>query len=166
MLRIQTPQGGQHTVTYFGDQLLLDGNPLQLQALQPAQRLWHVTLDGQTHTVLVLGYDADSRTLTLRVNGKRTQLALTGRADALRELIGADKSAKRHLADLKAPMPGLVRSIKVTAGSNVKKGDALLVLEAMKMENVLKAATDATVSEVVAQPGTPVEKGEVLIRFA
>lgn len=166
MLTIQTAEGNRHEVTYFGDQLLLDGKSASIEALQPAQRLWTLTYNGRTHTVLVLGYDADSRQLTVRVNGKRTQLHLTSRADALRTLIGADKSATRHLADLKAPMPGLVRGIKVQTGSAVKKGDPLLVLEAMKMENVLKAASDATVAEVVAQPGNAVEKGEVLIRFA
>ena len=62
-------------------------------------------------------------------------------------------------------MPGLVLEIMVKAGDEVKKGDALLILEAMKMENVLKATGDGTVKSVSVSKGAPVDKGTILIEM-
>ena len=68
--------------------------------------------------------------------------------------------------DLFAPMPGKVLSILVKPGDVVQPGDTLLVLEAMKMENVIKSSVSATVEEVPANAGSAVEKGELLVKFA
>jgi acetyl/propionyl-CoA carboxylase alpha subunit len=66
---------------------------------------------------------------------------------------------------LKAPMPGLVLEVMVGPGTEVKKGDPLLVLEAMKMENVLKAPTDAVIKDVIVEISAAVEKNQVLVNF-
>lgn len=67
--------------------------------------------------------------------------------------------------ELHAPMPGLVMRVLKSVGDNVRKGDALIVVEAMKMENELKAPTDGTIREIHAVVGRPVDKGAVLITF-
>ena len=64
---------------------------------------------------------------------------------------------------LNAPMPGTVVSIKVTAGQKVKKGDVLLILEAMKMENEVAAPRDATVAQIVTAAGASVNTGDPLL---
>ena len=66
---------------------------------------------------------------------------------------------------LHAPMPGLVVGLKVAVGDVVTKNQPLLIIEAMKMENVLKAKADGTVKAIVVNPGQSVEKGETLIEF-
>jgi biotin carboxyl carrier protein len=74
------------------------------------------------------------------------------------------KDALTHkVNDIKSPMPGLVLKVLVAPGQAIRKGDPVLVLEAMKMENVFKSATDAVVKAIKVTPGTAVEKGEVLI---
>lgn len=62
-----------------------------------------------------------------------------------------------------SPMPGTVLSIKVQSGMTVKKGDTLLVLEAMKMENEIRAEKDATIVQVVVNQGASVDTGAALI---
>ena len=62
-----------------------------------------------------------------------------------------------------APMPGTVMSVKVSNGQSVKKGDVLLVLEAMKMENEIYAPCDGTVASVNVSSGEAVESGKVLV---
>ncbi len=64
---------------------------------------------------------------------------------------------------IKAPMPGVVLAIKAAPGTAVKKGDVLLVLEAMKMENEIAAPTDGTVVQVLATKGATVATGDVLL---
>jgi propionyl-CoA carboxylase alpha chain len=67
---------------------------------------------------------------------------------------------------LLCPMPGLVRSIAVTEGQEVKVGEALAVVEAMKMENVLRAERDATVKAIKVKPGDSLAVDAVIMEFA
>ena len=62
-------------------------------------------------------------------------------------------------------MPGMVLNILVTEGQEVKKGDALIVLEAMKMENILKSPTDGVIKKIAINKGVAVEKNQLLIQF-
>ena len=64
---------------------------------------------------------------------------------------------------IKAPMPGTVLGVKVSAGQLVKRGDVLLILEAMKMENEICAQGDGTVTQVRVQAGTTVNTGDPMI---
>lgn len=64
---------------------------------------------------------------------------------------------------IKAPMPGTILSIKVSPGTSVKKGDTLVILEAMKMENEISAPRDGVVSEVIVTTGASVSTGDVLL---
>ena len=79
--------------------------------------------------------------------------------------MGINLSALQKAAPLKAPMPGMILKILVTPGQVVNKGDGLLILEAMKMENVLKATGTATIKSIKAEEKTAVEKGAILIEM-
>jgi len=68
--------------------------------------------------------------------------------------------------EMRAPMPGLVRQVNVEEGSSVTAGDPLIVLEAMKMENLLKSPMSGTIVERCIQPGQAVEKNQLLLRFS
>ena len=85
--------------------------------------------------------------------------------NVLLKQLGMDKLAANKVNNIKAPMPGLVLRISVAIGDVIKKGDPLLVLEAMKMENVIKAAGDGVVKKINAIERTAVEKGSILIEF-
>jgi acetyl/propionyl-CoA carboxylase alpha subunit len=84
--------------------------------------------------------------------------------ERLRQLTG-DKDGSHKISVLKAPMPGLVLKIEVEPGQHVKKGDGLVIVEAMKMENELKAHAPGVVKEIKVTPRQPVEKNQVLIVF-
>lgn len=77
------------------------------------------------------------------------------------------KSAAAASGDpINSPMPGTIVNVPVKAGQAVKKGDVLVVLEAMKMENEIKAAKDATVASVAVSKGESVDTGTVLVTLS
>lgn len=64
-----------------------------------------------------------------------------------------------------APMPGVVLTISATVGASVKRGESLMVLEAMKMKNDLRAARDGVIAEILVSAGDSVKYGDALVRF-
>lgn len=66
---------------------------------------------------------------------------------------------------MKAPLPGIINAVKVTVGQTVKKGDVLIILEAMKMENEITAETNGKVSKIFVQKGATVETGAPLVEI-
>jgi pyruvate carboxylase subunit B len=123
-------------------QLSVDGRP-ETMVMQPSGRgQWAVGLGGERWEVEVI----EERTRHIR--------SLTA---------GADR--QRGAGALRAPMPGLVVRLLVEPGQAVSRGGGVVVLEAMKMENELKAAADGTVKTVRVATGEPVEKGQILVEF-
>ena len=78
----------------------------------------------------------------------------------------ASAPAAAGATQVTAPMPGTILKVNVTNGQTVKKGDVLMVLEAMKMENEIMAPADGTVSSVNTQAGSAVETGTLLCTLA
>ena len=124
-----------------------------------------VLINGESHSVLVLKEDREARTVRLRIGARTCTVRIEEEQDRLMQTLGLDKVA-RKAGELKAPMPGLVINILVMPGDQVKKNDPVLVLEAMKMENLIKAPGDGVVKAVLAEKGRAVEKGQSLIQFA
>lgn len=120
--------------------------------------------NGRSHRVLVLKEDRENNTVRLRIGAHTYTVKLQDEQARMMRTLGLDK-AERKVSELKAPMPGLVLNILVKPGDAVKKNDPVLVLEAMKMENVIKAPGNAVVSAVPAEKGKAVEKGQLLVKF-
>ena len=123
-----------------------------------------VTIGDEVHRV-VARTGATRGRFTLWLDGFRYEVeALDERTRAIRELSGAGKEATGP-APLLAPMPGMIVRVAVQVGDTVEPGQSLVVMEAMKMENELRATSAGTVKAVLAQPGTAVEKGAVLLEL-
>ena len=126
---------------------------------------YHIIKDGKSYNAELLSLESNSKEYKLKINGQIYQVKLKDRLDQLLEKWGMSDTQGTTLQKLKAPMPGLIIDIQVKNGMEVKKGDPLLVLEAMKMENVLKSAGDGVVKNLKVSPGESVEKNQVLIEF-
>jgi len=114
----------------------------------------------------------DGRVLRARVapGKKETRLRFRGADMALRLFDPRDASAagaeSEGEAEVVAAMPGRVLEVRVAEGDRVAKGDLLLILEAMKMQNEIRAEADQVVAEVHCAAGQAVEAGALLVRFA
>jgi pyruvate carboxylase subunit B len=102
---------------------------------------------------------------TLWVDGYRFEVeALDERTRAIRD-VSAANAAPSGPAPIIAPMPGLIIRINVNPGDQIEPGQSMVVMEAMKMENELRATTAGTVKSVKVAAGTPVEKGALLVEL-
>ena len=102
---------------------------------------------------------------TLDIDGYSYNVdAIDERSRAIRDMV-AKTAAASGPAPLKAPMPGLIVRIHTAVGEHVQAGQGLVVMEAMKMENELRASAAGIVKAVNVTPGTAVEKGAVLVEF-
>lgn len=168
MHKIKVNGGEPKSITLDGGQVIVDDQLLKWDASMIAEGTYHV-LSGKNGTegyrVEVMEVDPETKTYTLKVNGNLYVCEVADQYDLLLAELGLTMTAAVGAAVIKAPMPGLVLRIQVEAGQQVEKGQALIVLEAMKMENVLKAPASGIVAEIKAVAGAAVEKGEVLIQM-
>ncbi len=130
-----------------------------------SDRSWSVVLHGRRFKVEVeKGPDAEGNA-TVRINGVRKDIRVLDERTQLLEKMGMSVTTSAGSGDVTAPMPGKVLEVLVEPGHAVEEGQPLLVLEAMKMENVIKATVAGTVSGVPVHQGDAVEKGALLIGF-
>ncbi|MGN7723815.1 biotin/lipoyl-containing protein [Chitinophaga sp. 22620] len=122
-----------------------------------------ILMDGKSFVAQVVKIDRDTKTVSLQINQALYDVALEEPMDRLLASMGISEASSRKINEIRAPMPGMVLKVLVTPGQAIQKGDPVLILEAMKMENVFKAAADAVVKEIKVSERTAVEKGEVLI---
>ena len=144
---------------------LLNGKKFPIDNIKISDNEFHVLKENKSLNAEVLEADYATKEFTIRVNGNKYKVAVSDKYDELLRALGMDKAMSNKINDLKAPMPGLVLDVLVHEGQEIKKGDSLIVLEAMKMENILKAVSDAVVKKVRVTKSARVEKNEVLIEL-
>jgi len=157
--------GEEHEVVLDGEGVHIDGEDVAARVDDvEGTPVRMVTIGDEVHRVVVRR-GASRGVYTLWLDGHRFDVeALDERARTIRELSGT-AAGPSGPAPLKAPMPGLIVRINVQAGDAVQAGQGLVVMEAMKMENELRATAAGKVKAVVVSPGTAVEKGALLIEL-
>lgn len=129
-----------------------------------ARGVWWVRVGHRNHRVsLHCGPDG---VWDIRLDGVSDRWTLRGLREQLMERMGLEEAGASATKELRAPMPGKVLEVLVEKGQNVNEGDPMLVLEAMKMENVLRAAGEGCIGSILVSPGEAVEKDAVLISLA
>jgi len=118
----------------------------------------------QFHGEIIEAATEDQR-MTIKVNQRTFEVKKERAIDDLIRQMGLDKKKVRKLHQLKSPMPGRILSFAVEVGDEVSLGSPLLTLEAMKMENVIKAEGEGKVKSITKLKETVVEKGELIIEF-
>jgi pyruvate carboxylase subunit B len=157
--------GERHEVDVGPDGVTYDGEALRAGVSDvPESPVRQVTIGNTVHRVIARR-GATRGAYTLLMNGHRFAIeALDSRARAIRDM--AATGAQTGPAPLVAPMPGMIVRVFVQPGDTVVAGQGLVVMEAMKMENELRASGPGTVSAVRVVVGTAVQKGAVLVELA
>lgn len=148
-----------------GEGFVVNGDHVTLDISMIQDGYYHVLHGTKSFRAEVVEVDRTKKRLAIKVNGRLYPVIVKDRFDVLLDKMGMNSNAGTRVNNIKAPMPGLIVALSVKDGDEVKAGDTLLVLEAMKMENVIKAPGDAVVKSVKVKMGEGVEKNQVLIEF-
>ncbi len=137
----------------------------QADILSVDENSFHILKDNKSYNIEVLDINTEEKKAKLKINGQNFSVHAMSELDILLKEMGMDNLSTKKIKELRAPMPGLVIDIPVSEGDEINEGDKLLVLEAMKMENNLKAEANSKVKTIKCKKGQAVEKNEVLIVF-
>jgi len=125
----------------------------------------HVLQNNKAYDCELIAKDIENKTLTVSVNGNKYELKIEDEYDLLVKEMGLSVLTSQKISDIKAPMPGLIIDVLVEPGQAIEKGTPILILEAMKMENVLKAEGEGIVKSIEIVKSQAVDKGQVLIEM-
>ncbi|PZX60293.1 biotin-dependent enzyme [Algoriphagus ratkowskyi] len=160
-----TIQNKSYSVEKTDDAIQVDSKIIKWDLKWISDRKIHLIHDNKSLEAELISIDKETKTIQIKLGNKISSLQLKDRFDVLLEQMGMNNSASQTLKEIKAPMPGLILNLNVTPGDEVKKGDVILILEAMKMENIIKSPGDGVVKAVKVSLNQSVEKNQVLIQF-
>ena len=146
--------------------ILINGSKVYPDISQINSSAWHIINNFKSFTIEVVSFNGSEKTAEIKVNNNIYRITAKDQFDLLLEKSGLGKVNMTRVTELKAPMPGMVLKTFVSEGMVIRKGDNLFILEAMKMENIIKAATNGHIKSININPGDKVEKGEVLMEFS
>lgn len=142
-----------------------EGQEVSLDVSKSMDQHVHILFNNKSYRTEVVSFNAEDKACTIKVNGNLYTMQIQDQYDELLHQLGLDSLNKVKISELKAPMPGLVLKVFVAPGDTIKKGDNILVLEAMKMENIIKSPADVTVKAIKVRPSDKVEKNQVMFLF-
>ncbi|MFD2161890.1 acetyl-CoA carboxylase biotin carboxyl carrier protein subunit [Paradesertivirga mongoliensis] len=146
------------TVSYRGEELKID-----YQSVDKSNA--HLIYRNKSYRVEIIDHNVAEKVVVLKINSKEYKVELKDQYDELLHQLGLDKKLSSHIKDLKAPMPGLVLKLLTNEGDQVSKGDTLIILEAMKMENIIKSPVDGVIKAIKIKTGDKLEKDQVMVSF-
>lgn len=165
MLVLKVNEQRELTVSEQDGDLMLQDVPAEWDCVRLPNGLYSILYKGRSFTASIDHIDRSAKTLNLTIDGKKTVVAVREPIDQLLDKMGMGSLNSRRAEPVKAPMPGMILKVLVAPGQAISKGDGLLILEAMKMENVLKAQHPGIIKNINVSERTAVEKGAVLIEM-
>jgi len=154
-----------HEVTISEGGIIVDGKVISWDVARISDRHYHVIHHSKSYNFEIVSKDAATKSFVLKLNGVDYVVELRDKFDLLLDKLGLSGATAGKVNNVKAPMPGLIIELRVSEGQSVQAGEPLLILEAMKMENIIKAPADSVVRSVKIKKGDSVEKSQVLIEF-
>ena len=161
-----TLEGREAEVTFRteGGRVVLEADRRRIEAdfvRLPDGEVYSLLIEGRSHVVRVT---PAAEGLEIELRGAVIPVEVRHPLEKMLQAVGGGRRASRG-ETVAAPMPGVVVALRVKAGDAVKAGQAVVVVEAMKMQNELAVAHDGVVSEVLVAERAAVSAGQVLIRL-
>lgn len=136
-----------------------------LDALPTSKTTYHILQENKPFLAEILASDFNKKKYTVKVNTSTYETVISDDLDLLIKEMGFSMGSTKNIDVIYAPMPGLILEINVAIGQTVKEDDPLLILEAMKMENVIASPRTGTIKSISVNKGEAVVKKQLLIEF-
>ena len=145
------------------DVIFLNDVPINLDFFSIGDGKFHFIRDQKSYSAEVVEINEAEKQFKIKINNHQYFLKIKDQYDELLKNLGLDSINSQKIREIKAPMPGLVLKILVNEGDLIKKGENLLILEAMKMENMIKAPADLIVKKINVKIGDKLEKNQLML---
>ena len=144
---------------------ITDDDILKLNAEKIADNKYHVLQNNKPFKAELVDSNFNRKKYSIKVNNHSYDVDISNPLDLLIDQMGFTFGSSKQVNSIKAPMPGLILDIHVKEGQEVKEDEGLLILEAMKMENVITSPRDGVIKTINAAKGDAIDKGHLLIEF-
>ncbi|TSE06751.1 MULTISPECIES: biotin/lipoyl-containing protein [Aquimarina] len=144
---------------------LTDQDISTINTIKNSSSSYHLLQNNKSYHTEVVSSDFNTKSYTVKVNNTTYQVNIANELDMQIAAMGFSIGSAKQVNSIKAPMPGLLLDIQVSVGQEVKEDDPLLILEAMKMENVILSPRDGVIKSISSDKGDAVDKGQLLIEF-
>jgi biotin carboxyl carrier protein len=165
MLKIKVNNKFNFEVESNNGDITIDGQAIDKDLVRIDNRTFHIIHKGKSYHAELVSINRDDKTCAVKVGTNIYSMQITDQYDELLHQLGMDNLTANKISEIKAPMPGLVIRILASEGDQVEKGGNLFVLEAMKMENVIKSVSDVKIKSIKVKAGDKVEKNQVVMVF-
>lgn len=126
---------------------------------------YHVLYNNKSLITEIIEANFNTKSYKVKVNNNIHNVKINNNLDDLIKRMGFEVGVTKLINEVKAPMPGLILDINVKIGQQVNENDPLLILEAMKMENIITSPRDGIIKSISAIKGKAIDKNELLIEF-
>ncbi|MBT8292451.1 MAG: acetyl-CoA carboxylase biotin carboxyl carrier protein subunit [Eudoraea sp.] len=137
----------------------------KIDAIQTSSNSYHILKENKSFKTEVIEKDFYRKKYKVKINNSSYEVDISDSLDFLINDMGFALSSSRDIDSISAPMPGLILDIHVRIGQAVNEDDPLLILEAMKMENVITSPRDGIIKNISVKKSDAVDKNQLLIEF-
>lgn len=137
----------------------------KIDALPTNGNKYHILQDNKPFLAEIIASNFNRKKYSVKVNNSRYDVDISDGLDLLIKEMGFSLGSTKNVGSIVAPMPGLILDINVSVGQAVKENDPLLILEAMKMENIISSPRVGIIKSISVTKGQAVEKKQLLIEF-
>jgi biotin carboxyl carrier protein len=136
-----------------------------LDAIKISETKFHILQQNKSYKAEIKKADFNQKSYKITVNKNTYNIKILDDLDLLIENMGFSSAIEKHVDSILAPMPGLILDIHVKIDQQVNENDPLLILEAMKMENVITSPRNGIIKSIFIKKGVAVIKNQILIEF-
>jgi len=145
---------------FFNDEQISGADIIRLN-----KNTFNIILDYKSYTLNVSTIDYERKIIKIEFNSQIYSVEIKTELDHLLRKIGFGASAGKKANRIYAPMPGLILEIPVKENDDLKEGEKVMVIEAMKMENIITMPADGKIKKINVEQGDAVSKGQILIEI-
>lgn len=136
-----------------------------LDTIKTSDLKYHLLHDGKSYSAEITDSNFNEKKYKVKINNNTYNINIYNDLDQLIKDLGFEIGNSKKVDRITAPMPGLILEISVEIGDAVKENDPLLILEAMKMENVISSPREGIIKSISVKKGDAVDKNQLLIEF-